>query len=134
MQFIIFPHNRKDLEEIKRIARELNVDRLTIIDTHERAAKVKGENRPKKPEPCQALWLFACVNWNGTVVPCCDSVETPFGDLRQDSFSDVWNGPAYVKSRGLQYGYPYQGPQVEVKCERCRLYNGRPVFEEKLEA
>ncbi|MCS6915334.1 MAG: radical SAM protein [Myxococcales bacterium] len=46
--------------------------------------------------PCRMLWTELTVLWDGTVVPCANHFErhNVLGDLRQQSLTEVWNGPA----------------------------------------
>ncbi|MCX7016096.1 MAG: radical SAM/SPASM domain-containing protein [Candidatus Sumerlaeota bacterium] len=43
---------------------------------------------------CTQPWSTIYVTWNGIVRTCCFSVQ-PFGDLNQQSFEEIWRGPAY---------------------------------------
>ena len=53
--------------------------------------------RNRLPARCARLWFNPVVTWDGKVVPCCfdKDAEHIMGDLRQDSFRDIWNGSKY---------------------------------------
>ena len=49
------------------------------------------------PDRCARLWFNPVVTWDGKVLPCCfdKNAEHVLGDLNQDSFKDIWDGPKY---------------------------------------
>jgi radical SAM protein with 4Fe4S-binding SPASM domain len=49
------------------------------------------------PDRCARLWFNPVITWDGKVLPCCfdKNAEHIMGDLNQDSFRDIWNGPKY---------------------------------------
>jgi radical SAM protein with 4Fe4S-binding SPASM domain len=51
--------------------------------------------------PCKHLWTSLVVTWDGRVVPCCYDYDTKqvLGDLKTQTFAEIWNGPAYVELR-----------------------------------
>jgi MoaA/NifB/PqqE/SkfB family radical SAM enzyme len=44
--------------------------------------------------PCYAGWYESCVKVDGTVLACCPC-SMVMGNLREDPFGEIWNGPAY---------------------------------------
>jgi len=50
---------------------------------------------------CWKMWHSCVVTWDGKVVPCCFDKDAHFvlGDLRNNSFSNVWNGDPYKAFR-----------------------------------
>jgi radical SAM protein with 4Fe4S-binding SPASM domain len=59
----------------------------------------EGEYRIKSslPDRCTRIWFTPVITWDGKVVPCCFDKDTEYimGDLNQDSFAEIWNGPKY---------------------------------------
>ena len=51
--------------------------------------------------PCRNLWNAPAIHWNGVVCPCTYDYAEHFvlGDLREDSFRDIWTGDAYANMR-----------------------------------
>ncbi len=44
--------------------------------------------------PCYMGWIHARVRVDGTVLPC-DPCNKALGDLKENSFAEIWNGPGY---------------------------------------
>ena len=51
----------------------------------------------RMPDNCARLWFNPVITWDGKVVPCCfdKDAEHIMGDLNQESFREIWNGPRY---------------------------------------
>jgi MoaA/NifB/PqqE/SkfB family radical SAM enzyme len=104
-------------EESRVIARALGLTlRLPSLDRREHDATVPGRSR------CDWPWRGAYVSYQGFAMPCC-MVSTPdrihFGNVFQDGFDSVWNGPAYRRFRDqLDSAAP---PPV---CASCSVYRG----------
>jgi radical SAM protein with 4Fe4S-binding SPASM domain len=49
------------------------------------------------PDRCARLWFNPVITWDGKVIPCCFDKNAKYilGDLKQDSFRDIWDGPKY---------------------------------------
>jgi radical SAM protein with 4Fe4S-binding SPASM domain len=49
------------------------------------------------PDRCPRLWFNPVITWDGKVIPCCfdKNAEYIMGDLKLDSFRDIWDGPKY---------------------------------------
>src|SRR5262249_40788942 len=131
LQFIVFPHNRHEIDAVKVLAEELGVETLTIIDsisnTDVSKAHLDENGKPRTPDKCNALYLMSCFNWDGSMSPCCDSVDDSFGNILQEDFGQLWNSPKIIKSRSLQTRSPIQGGP-RTKCERCRIYGNHVLF------
>lgn len=54
-------------------------------------------NKNRMPDRCARLWFNPVITWDGKVIPCCFDKDGDhiMGDLNQDSFSEIWNGPRY---------------------------------------
>ena len=53
--------------------------------------------KSRMPDRCARLWFNPVITWDGKVIPCCfdKDAEYVMGDLNQDSFCEIWNGPKY---------------------------------------
>ena len=64
-----------------------------------RYEKKSGEYSIKNPLPnrCARLWFNPVITWDGNVIPCCFDKNAGhiMGDLNEDTFRDIWNGPKY---------------------------------------
>ena len=51
--------------------------------------------------PCTQLWKWMVVYWDGSVVLCCADMfsQTTVGDLKNNSITEIWNGPKMKKYR-----------------------------------
>ena len=65
--------------------------------------------------PCYAPWTHSLVDFNGLVYVCCMTREQipPLGDLRKQSFEEIWEGAAYRYIRTKMH------PPVLKPCQRC---------------
>jgi len=127
LQFIVFPHNRHEVPQVRELALCLGVDRLTFIQSQTRDEAMVRKGKPVQPDNCSALWLMACFNWNGSFSPCCDSVDDSFGNTLEEDFDLLWNSEKIIKSRSLHTQRPIVGGPP-TKCSRCRIYRGYVTF------
>ena len=92
-------------------------------------ALAEFDARPKaKRLHCHMPTMTAFIFFDGRVFPCCHPhahTKLPMGDLRRQSFREIWNGRAYRNLRaGLKLGDP---PPL---CQRCSIMQSPPpVFE-----
>jgi radical SAM protein with 4Fe4S-binding SPASM domain len=65
--------------------------------------------------PCYAPWTHSLIDYNGLVYVCCMTREQiePLGNLRQQSFSEVWDSEAYRRIRQEMH------PPELAPCRRC---------------
>ncbi len=65
--------------------------------------------------PCFAPWSHSLIDFNGLVYVCCMTREQiqPLGDLRTQSFADIWYGAAYEQIRKQMF------PASLDACRRC---------------
>jgi radical SAM protein with 4Fe4S-binding SPASM domain len=49
------------------------------------------------PDKCARLWFNPVITWDGKVIPCCfdKNAEYVMGDLKNDSFREIWNGTKF---------------------------------------
>jgi MoaA/NifB/PqqE/SkfB family radical SAM enzyme len=77
--------------------------------------------------PCFAPWTHTLVDFNGLVYVCCMTREQiqPLGDLRMQSFSQIWRGIAYNQVRSKMF------PASLEACRRCDDFidQNRQIFQ-----
>jgi radical SAM protein with 4Fe4S-binding SPASM domain len=121
LQFLVMKHNERELPQLRKLAREIGVDRLLIknieVHTSEEAAvwlpenekyrrynfseerlEVKNSNKKSCPRP----WLSALVNWDGSVVPCCFDKNGGYnmGNIHTaKELDDIWRGNLFSSFR-----------------------------------
>lgn len=126
LQFIVFPHNKHQIDEAESLAAEIGVDRFTILNNPSNV-QTTSEAKSRPADKCSSLWMMACFNWDGSFSPCCDSVDESFGNALQNDFPKLWNSEKMQKSRSLHSSCPMDdGPPT--KCTRCRIYGSYVTF------
>jgi radical SAM protein with 4Fe4S-binding SPASM domain len=121
-QFLVVKPNEHQIEDIKKLAKEIGVDEVrfktaqvydyendpnNLIPLNNKYSRYKkdktGKQVPKNKmvNRCWKLWHANVITWDGLVVPCCfdkDAIHK-MGDLKSKSFKEVWKSNAYKKFR-----------------------------------
>jgi radical SAM protein with 4Fe4S-binding SPASM domain len=121
LQFLVMKHNEHEIPKVKKIAEQLEVDRLLIKNIEVRSLSeardwlpsdnkfrrydfdgnkysVKGNDK----KSCTRPWLSTLINWDGTYVPCCfdKNGEYPMGDIHKMSgINEMWLGNEFSNFR-----------------------------------
>jgi radical SAM protein with 4Fe4S-binding SPASM domain len=116
LQFIVFSTNEHQVPELKKLAKDLGVDKLELKtaqlydfeegnpllpkgSTFSRYKKQNGKFVINNPlyNHCFRMWRGCVVTWDGLVVPCCFDKDAThrLGDLKKQSFKEIWRGKAY---------------------------------------
>jgi radical SAM protein with 4Fe4S-binding SPASM domain len=121
-QFLVVKPNEHQLDEIRRIGKEVGVDQVRFktaqvydyeqdphklipsIDKFSRYRKnAAGEMQVKSgmKNHCWKLWHANVITWDGLVVPCCFDKDAmhQLGNLKAQSFRDVWRNDNYQQFR-----------------------------------
>ncbi len=121
-QFLVVKPNEHQVDDVKRLAKELGVDDVWFksaqvydyehdpnqlipgIDRYSRYKRLPdGRYAPKNKlaNHCWKLWHANVITWDGLVVPCCFDKDAshPLGNLRQQPFRKVWSSPEYKAFR-----------------------------------
>ena len=120
-QFLVVRPNEHQIPEIYKLAEEIGVDEVKLktaqvydyengnpliptIDKYARYAQQEDGTYTVKNEllnHCWKLWHACVITWDGMVVPCCFDKDAShrLGDLKQQSFKELWHGEAYQEFR-----------------------------------
>jgi len=119
-QFLVMKHNEHEIEAIKQLSKELDVDNLELKSVQiyskddvqkflpenpkYRRYKVSGDNFELKygiKNRCRRIWTNAVVNWNGEVAICCFDKEGEFkvGNVKDFSLTQLWKNSNIMKVR-----------------------------------
>jgi radical SAM protein with 4Fe4S-binding SPASM domain len=125
IQFLVFPHNEHDEEEVRELARLWKADGIMV------RAAVAPENTTNRRSHytwndskgfCSRFWYTASINSDGGVTPCCHFFheENDLGNVSGSSFGDVWNNAAFRRSRELVARNEVSA--MHPLCQACKVY------------
>jgi len=145
-QFLVFKHNQHQMDDARRIAEEIGVDRLRFSSAglpFDELGNVELGKQwlpdlpdyqaydPRKieqkgymhDERCFYLYRGMTINPAGQVAPCCvvHHSQYDFGNLVTHELAEVWNNPHYRASRALFSKKPHVA-EVETVCGTCPLF------------
>ncbi len=121
-QFLVVKPNEHQIEDIKKLAKEIGVDEVRfktaqvydyendpnqLIPTNSKFSRYRKnkmgvyEPKNKLANRCWKLWHANVITWDGLVVPCCFDKDAThqLGNLKKDSFKNIWNNKAYKEFR-----------------------------------
>ncbi len=120
-QFLVVKPNEHQIPDIYRLAKTMGIDEVKLktaqVYDYQNGNPLIPENevysRYQKQEDgtyeiknellnhCWKLWHSCVLTWDGLVVPCCfdkDAIHR-LGDLKEQSFREVWQNDAYQEFR-----------------------------------
>jgi radical SAM protein with 4Fe4S-binding SPASM domain len=137
LQFIVFAHNKHQIEAIKAFGKEVGVDEVqiksaqiydfdkenkSIIDDNKYSRYTHSEDgkwliRSKLPNRCWRLWSACVVTWDGMIVPCCfdKDADHQLGNLNEAAFETIWKSQPYQQFRKKVFT---NRRQIEI-CKNC---------------
>ena len=120
-QFLVVKPNQHQIEEVKKLAKELGVDEVKLkttqvyefengneliptIDKYSRYKKQTDGKYKIKNEllnHCWKLWHSTVITWDGKIVPCCfdKDAQHQLGDLNTKTFAEIWQSDLYKSFR-----------------------------------
>src|ERR1700755_1936920 len=121
-QFLVVKHNEHQIEDVKKLAKEIGVDDvwfktaqiydyendpnhlIPTLDKYSRYKKTPGglnEYKGSLANHCWRLWHDPVITWDGLVAPCCfdKDAQHKLGDLKTQPFKEIWNNGEYKKFR-----------------------------------
>ncbi len=116
-QFLVVKPNEHQLNDVKKLAKELGVDEVVfktaqmydfkngnpLIPDNIKYSRYKKNSdgtyaiKNKLLNQCWRMWSSCVITWDGLVVPCCfdKDAKHQLGDLKQQQFKDVWMSQSY---------------------------------------
>jgi radical SAM protein with 4Fe4S-binding SPASM domain len=116
-QFLVVKPNEHQIEEVRKLGAEIGVDQVRfktaqvydyvhgnrLIPTLDKFSRYRKNGdgtyavKNKLANHCWRLWHDPVITWDGLVVPCCFDKDASkrMGDLKQQSFKEVWNNETY---------------------------------------
>ncbi len=121
-QFLVVKPNEHQIEDIKKLAREIGVDEVRfktaqvydfendpnqLIPVTEKFSRYKKNKdgtysaKNKLANHCWKLWHANVITWDGLVVPCCFDKDAThqLGNLKNESFKNIWQNSNYKQFR-----------------------------------
>lgn len=140
--FIVMRHNEHQVDDFLRWAKDIGVDRASVVDPcarnmmeahaylprdrkywfYDEAAFERGVLRPKHVPDNECVWVWNSIqlNWNGDAVPCCRDPKglNVFGNVFEEGFDRVWNG---ARAREFRRAVLERQGEVSI-CKLCSGY------------
>ena len=121
-QFLVVKPNEHQIEDIKRLAKEVGVDEVrfktaqvydfendpnNLIPTIDKFSRYKKNadgtysSKNKLANRCWKLWHANVITFDGLVVPCCFDKDAThqLGNLKNESFKNIWHNSNYKQFR-----------------------------------
>ncbi len=121
-QFLVVKPNEHQMEDIKRLAKEIGVDQVrfktaqvndyendpnNLIPSNYKYSRYKKDKKGRMQiksglnNHCWKLWHANVITWDGLVVPCCFDKDAMhrLGNLKMQSFKTIWNNDNYKQFR-----------------------------------
>jgi radical SAM protein with 4Fe4S-binding SPASM domain len=123
LQFLVLKTNEHQIPEMKKLARQLEVDELqfktaqfynfsngiNLIPDNNKYSRYKKSNdgnwvlKKTIKNRCYKMWHSAVITWNGDVVPCCfdKNADHKFGNIMETNIKDIWNNNDYKQFKTM---------------------------------
>lgn len=121
-QFLVVKPNEHQIEDIKKLAKEVGVDQIRfktaqvydyendpnqLIPDNNKYSRYKKDKKGNVKiksglqNHCWRLWHANVITWDGLVVPCCFDKDAmhQLGNLKTQSFKETWNNDNYRQFR-----------------------------------
>jgi radical SAM protein with 4Fe4S-binding SPASM domain len=121
LQFLLFEHNTHQIQEMKKLAKELRVNKLEfktaqVYDFEKGSELIPKTNSYSRYQSggeynfniksellnkCWKMWHSCVITWDGDIVPCCFDKDAKYkmGNIKDQSFKEIWNGTKYQEFR-----------------------------------
>lgn len=121
LQFIVFQHNEHQIDAIKKLGKDLGVDKVALktaqlyefeegnplmpgLLKYSRYKKTKDGKYQIKgglPSKCYRSWSGSVITWDGQVVPCCfdKDADHKFGNIHTTEYHTIMQNIDYQRFR-----------------------------------
>ncbi|MFQ5671485.1 MAG: SPASM domain-containing protein [Nitrospinales bacterium] len=101
-------------------------DKMAFYEDHMKNTAIVKDHNPKEfnktnTAPCNQLWKWMVVYWDGSVVLCCVDMfsSTILGNLNDNTIEEIWTGPVLTQLRQKMI----QRKRFEIPiCQDCDLH------------
>ncbi len=136
-QFLVVKPNEHQIEEVKALAKELQVDAVgfktaqiydyvqgsPLIPENDKYSRYRAQAdgtysiKNRMLNHCWKMWHSCVITWDGQVVPCCFDKDAHhvLGDMNKQSFKELWFSTPYDRFRQQLI---HAREQVEM-CRNC---------------
>ncbi len=118
LQFLVLRTNEHQIEEIKKLSKELKINKLSLksaqiynfendnifIPENKKYSRYKKINKQwilkkKLKNKCSRLWISSVITWDGKVLPCCfdKDAKYSFGNIKGRKFREI------IKNNNFKY-------------------------------
>jgi radical SAM protein with 4Fe4S-binding SPASM domain len=127
-QFILFDHNKHEVDAAKALAKEIGVDRLCLkydaasdASNWTRTDRLRHRTiRKARLNSCLWLWGGLVIDTDGHVSPCCNAGRSEeIGDLNVTPLRELWNSCRMQELRRCVHEGGRQGAGSFSPCEGC---------------
>jgi radical SAM protein with 4Fe4S-binding SPASM domain len=137
LQFIAFQHNLHEVEAVKKLGKELGVDRVSIktaqvydfenasgwiperedLSRYKKGPGGKYILRHRLFNHCWKLWHSAEITWDGRVLPCCFDKDARYemGRVPETRFRTIWRSGPY---RDFRQKILFSRQKIDI-CSNC---------------
>jgi len=137
IQFLVFKFNEHQIPKIKKLSKELKIDKLDLksaqiydfendsefIPTNEKYSRYKKSTtgnyvlKSKLKNKCKRLWESSVITNTGEILPCCfdKDAKYSFGNITESSFKNINNNKKTIKFREI---FLENRKQIDI-CKNC---------------
>lgn len=137
LQFLLFKHNTHQIQEVKKLAKKLGVDKLEfktaqVYDFEKGSELIPEEDSFSRYQlngnnqfhvksdllnKCWKMWHSCVMTWDGNIVPCCFDKDAKYtmGNIHEQSFKEIWNGAKYQEFRSRLF---HDRKEIDI-CKNC---------------
>jgi len=107
--------------EVKDFIKMWDVEGINGIRIRQITHTGQGHYKNFLKKPCYWLWYSGHINWDGTVIPCCQDVNAiyPLGNILSDSLCKLWNSDEMNDLRQAHIKGAFKTISL---CANCNMY------------